>query len=69
MTKVAINGLGRIGHAVFKQFVEDGAFECGYEYCVRIPATRSLGDYTPRLLPRYPIASIPLEAPTILWLR
>lgn len=27
MTKIAINGLGRIGRAVFKQIVEDGAFE------------------------------------------
>jgi glyceraldehyde 3-phosphate dehydrogenase len=26
MTKIAINGLGRIGRAVFKQLVEDGAF-------------------------------------------
>lgn len=39
----------------------------GYEYCVSIPAARALGDYTPRLLPRHPIASIPLEAPEILW--
>ena len=27
MTKIAINGLGRIGRAVFKQLVEDGAVE------------------------------------------
>jgi glyceraldehyde 3-phosphate dehydrogenase len=27
MTKIAINGLGRIGRAVLKQLVEDGAFE------------------------------------------
>lgn len=27
MTKIAINGLGRIGRAVFKQLVEDGALE------------------------------------------
>lgn len=27
MTKIAINGLGRIGRAVFKQLVEDGAIE------------------------------------------
>jgi starch phosphorylase len=40
-----------------------------YEYCVRIPATRALGDYTARLLPRHPIASIPLEAREILWQR
>ena len=40
-----------------------------YEYCVSIPAARVLGDYTPRLLPRHPIASVPLEAPEILWQR
>ena len=40
-----------------------------YEYCVSIPAARALGDYTPRLLPRHPIASVPLEAPEILWQR
>ena len=27
MTKIAINGLGRIGRAVFKQIIEDGAFD------------------------------------------
>jgi starch phosphorylase len=41
----------------------------GYEYCVRIPAARALGDYTPRLLPRHLGASIPLEAQEILWKR
>jgi starch phosphorylase len=41
----------------------------GYEYCVSIPAARPLGDYTPRLLPRHPIASIPLETREILWQR
>jgi starch phosphorylase len=41
----------------------------GYEYSVSLPATRALGDYTPRLLPRHPSASIPLEAHDILWQR
>jgi starch phosphorylase len=41
----------------------------GYEYCACIPAARALGDYTPRLLPRHPIASVPLEAQEILWQR
>jgi starch phosphorylase len=41
----------------------------GYEYSVAIPARRELGDYTPRLLPRHPIAAIPLEAHEILWQR
>jgi len=41
----------------------------GYEYGVSIPAARALGDYTPRLLPCHPIASVPLEAREILWQR
>ena len=41
----------------------------GHEYAVSIPATRPLGDYTPRLLPRHPMASVPLEAQEILWQR
>lgn len=41
----------------------------GYEYAVTIPARRALGDYTARLLPRHPIASVPLDAREILWQR
>ena len=44
----------------------DGA---NYEYEVSIPAARSIGDYTPRLIPHHPSASIPLEASEILWQR
>jgi glycogen phosphorylase len=40
-----------------------------HEYCVSIPATRALDDYTPRLFPRHPLASAPLEASEILWQR
>jgi starch phosphorylase len=43
--------------------------EQGYEYSVTIPASRPHGDYTARLLPRHPIAAIPLEAREILWQR
>ena len=43
--------------------------EQGYEYSVRMPVRRELGDYTPRLLLRHPFASIPLEAHEILWQR
>jgi starch phosphorylase len=39
------------------------------EYRVSIPVIRPLADYTPRLLPHHPMASIPLEAPEILWQR
>ena len=41
----------------------------GYEYGVTIPGARAAGDYTARLLPRHPIASVPLEAQEILWQR
>jgi starch phosphorylase len=41
----------------------------GYEYSVKLPATRPLAHYTPRLVPWHPIATIPLEAPEILWQR
>jgi starch phosphorylase len=41
----------------------------GYEYVVTIPAARPLGDYTPRLLPHHPGASIPLETHEVLWQR
>jgi starch phosphorylase len=41
----------------------------GYEYRVCIPGVRAPGDYTPRLVPHHPIASVPLEAHEILWQR
>ena len=41
----------------------------GYEYVVRIPAKRPAGDYTPRVIPVFAGASVPLEAPHILWYR
>jgi len=39
----------------------------GFSYTVRVPATRPVADYTPRLVPRHAGASVPLEAPFILW--
>ncbi|HWC02695.1 MAG TPA: alpha-glucan family phosphorylase [Methylomirabilota bacterium] len=41
----------------------------GHEYAATIPSVRPPGDYTPRLLPRHPDASVPLEAHEILWQR
>jgi starch phosphorylase len=38
-----------------------------FMYTARIPAVRSAADYTPRLVPHHDGASIPLEAPFILW--
>jgi Protein of unknown function (DUF3417) len=45
------------------------AAENAYEYGARIPARRSPGDYTPRLVPYHPAAVVPLEAREILWQR
>lgn len=41
----------------------------GYAYRVSISANRPANDYTARLIPFHPHASIPLEAPQILWQR
>jgi starch phosphorylase len=41
----------------------------GHAYGVSIPTTRPLGDYTLRLLPCHPFASVPLEAQEVLWQR
>jgi starch phosphorylase len=41
----------------------------GYQYRIRIPARRPAGDYTPRIIPAFGGASVPLEAPHILWYR
>jgi starch phosphorylase len=39
----------------------------GYLYHVRIPARRPAGDYTPRIIPFFSGAMLPLEARHILW--
>jgi starch phosphorylase len=39
----------------------------GYLYVGRLPTTRPLSAYTPRLIPFLKGASVPLEAPFILW--
>jgi starch phosphorylase len=39
----------------------------GYSYTVQVPATRPVADYTPRLVPQHAGASVPLEAPFVLW--
>jgi starch phosphorylase len=41
--------------------------ENGFMYTVRIPVTRAAADYTPRIIPFHRGASVPLEAPFILW--
>lgn len=41
----------------------------GYAFHARVPADRPASDYTARLIPRHDSASVPLEAPQILWQR
>jgi starch phosphorylase len=38
-----------------------------FTYSASVPASRPVGDYTPRLVPRHQGAFVPLEAPFILW--
>ncbi len=38
-------------------------------YTVVLPVTRPIGDYTPRVVPWHPLATVPLEATHILWYR
>jgi starch phosphorylase len=40
-----------------------------YPYLARIPVKRPAQDYTPRVIPVFPGASLPLEEPHILWYR
>jgi len=43
------------------------ASDNGFLYTARIPASRPVFDYTPRLVPEHPAALIPLESSLILW--
>ena len=36
-------------------------------YSIQVPAVRARADYTPRIVPYHPTASVPLEAGQILW--
>jgi starch phosphorylase len=38
-------------------------------YSAEVPTGRPASDYTPRIIPHHPSASVPLEAPQILWQR
>jgi starch phosphorylase len=41
--------------------------EVGYLFTAEAPATRPVGDFTPRLIPYFPGVAVPLELPLILW--
>ena len=38
-----------------------------FTYTASVPTSRPIADYTPRLVPQNNAASVPLEAPFILW--
>ena len=38
-----------------------------YLFTAQVPATRPAGDFTPRLIPYFAGATVPLEIPLILW--
>jgi starch phosphorylase len=40
-----------------------------YLYTAKVPATRSAGDFTPRIIPKFPGVAVPLEINLILWPR
>jgi starch phosphorylase len=41
--------------------------EGGYLFTAQVPATRPASDFTPRLIPSFAGAAVPLELPLILW--
>ena len=47
--------------------VQSSNLESGYWYGVCIPAARPASDYTPRIIPHFNGASVPLETNHILW--
>jgi starch phosphorylase len=38
-----------------------------HQYAASVPANRAADDFTPRVIPYYPLASVPLECERILW--
>ncbi len=43
--------------------------EGGYTWTAKVPANRPVEDFTPRLVPRFDAAKVPLECQNILWYR
>jgi starch phosphorylase len=41
----------------------------GYRYCAQVGAAPPTQDYTVRVVPHHPAASVPIELPLILWQR
>jgi starch phosphorylase len=62
------NGEAPVLHRMARGRKLDGPDQ-GYAYHASVPASRAAGDYTPRLVPYHPAASVPLEAHDVLWER
>jgi starch phosphorylase len=62
----ATNGPGREVMALVGQAQESPGI---HTYRAQVPCTRPASDYTPRVIPHFPGASVPLEASFILWER
>ena len=63
------NPLGKDA-AVFETMTPcDKGTDATVSYLIQVSATRPASDYTPRIVPRHPSASVPLEAAEILWQR
>jgi len=62
---------GRAGAGPFRQRLDRGEPLAGggkgFLYSSRVPASRPATDYAARLIPHHAGASVPLEAPWILW--
>jgi starch phosphorylase len=69
--RVELFAEGINGGDPFRQPMERSArlCECAHDrvYAARVSASRSAGDFTPRVLPYHPDALVPLEAKQILW--
>jgi starch phosphorylase len=60
---------GKPEHHVMERLRKLDEPDHGYEYAATLPGERPLGDYTPRLVPRHPLASVPIEEHRISWQR
>jgi starch phosphorylase len=69
--QVELYAEGQNGAAPLRQPMNRGdhlvGSQNGFMYAARVPATRPVADFTPRLIPHYAGGSVPLEASFILW--
>jgi starch phosphorylase len=63
-----IDGSGPVRHKMIRGQRLEGS-EGGYIYSFRVSAARPITDYTARVIPCHPEASVPLEVDRILWQR